>query len=278
MVVKNLRDTSFDEIVDCFLLAFKNYFVKMPTNKDYYKQRWKAAKVDFNFSYGMFDNETLVGFMIHAVDERFRKLTAFNTGTGVLPKYRGKRIVKTMYGHALDELRVNGFEKTSLEVITKNDKAIRAYKDVGFEVCKNYRCYAGNLTVDDSINFELEEVSISNVDWESLPNQKFYSWDFQQESIAVGNYTFYKVLNSGEWESYFVINPETHRIAQFDVLKKGEKSWERLFSSIAQIANKISIINVDDSFLEKQDIIRLVGLENTVDQYEMEMEIVNVSA
>ncbi len=56
MTVKNLSYTSFDELFNCFILAFEGYFVKMPAEKDYYKQRWAASKVDFNLSYGMFHN------------------------------------------------------------------------------------------------------------------------------------------------------------------------------------------------------------------------------
>ena len=97
MIVKHLGHTDFNTIMACFLSAFENYFVKMPTDPKYYKQRWKAAKVNFNLSYGMFDNDKLVGFIINAIDERYGEYIAFNTGTGVIPEYRGQKIVKSIY-------------------------------------------------------------------------------------------------------------------------------------------------------------------------------------
>ena len=100
MIVNNLSKTSLDDIIECFLLAFENYFVKMPTDTNYYKERWKASKVDLNLSYGMFDKGRLVGFIIHAVDKRAGVLTAYNAGTGVIPEYRGKRITSTIYNYA----------------------------------------------------------------------------------------------------------------------------------------------------------------------------------
>ena len=132
MTVKNLSDISIDELLDSFLSAFENYFVKMPSDRNYYVERWKAAKVDFNFSYGMMDKGKIIGFIIHAIDKRAGILTAFNTGTGVIPAYRGKRIVKSIYEYALEDLWQNGIEKSTFEVITKNNVAIRSYESVGF--------------------------------------------------------------------------------------------------------------------------------------------------
>ena len=47
----------------------------------------------------------MVGFILHALDKRNNKLTAFNTGTGVISEYRGKRIVNSIYTHALKCLK-----------------------------------------------------------------------------------------------------------------------------------------------------------------------------
>lgn len=273
MKVKSLSSISFDELLNCFLAAFENYYVKMPTDKNYYKERWRAAKVDFNLSYGMFDNGKLIGFIIHAIDNRSGTSIAFNTGTGVIPEYRGKRIVKSIYDYALDDLLKNGIEKSTLEVIRKNEKAIRAYQGVGFEICKKYRCYAGPIKIESDTEFELKEVDLKNVDWENLPNQQFYSWDFQKETVKEGNYVFYQVMNNKTPESFFIINPENKYLAQFDVLNEENKGWNRLFSAIRQVSDNVKIINVDERLTEKIDNIHLIGLENTVNQYEMELKI-----
>ena len=272
MTTKNLSTTSFDTIVDCFLKSFENYFVKMPTDRNYYRERWKASKVDFNLSYGMFDDEKLVGFILHAIDKRSGVLTAYNAGTGVIPEHRGKKIVKSIYGYALNELKQNGIEKSVLEVITENEKAIRAYKGIGFEIRKRYKCYAGNVKIENPDLFELKEIALQNIDWEKLPNQEFCSWDFQKETILEASYTFYQVLNDKEPESFFIISPK-NQLAQLDLLNNENKGWKRLFSAIKQVAEKVRIINVDDRLKDKIESLTLFGLENTVDQYEMELKI-----
>lgn len=273
MKVKNLNKVSFDEIIDCFLKAFANYYVKMPTDKEYYRQRWDAAKVDFNLSYGMFDQEKLIGFIIHAIDKRFGIPTAFNTGTGVIPDYRGQKIVQSIYDFALRDLRKNGIKKTTLEVITKNERAIRAYKSVGFEVCKEYKCYAGKITSESDVHIEVQKKSTQDYDWDKLPNQQWYSWDFQKETIIESNYDLYEVMYKDKPESYFIIHPEKKYLAQFDLFTQNKKNWKRLFQAIGQVENEIRIINVDKRLTDKIDHIHVLNLQNTINQFEMELVI-----
>ncbi len=273
MEVTNLSNIPFEGILDCFLSSFQDYHIKIPTDKKYHKQRWDAAKVNFSLSYGMFDNEKLVGFIIHAVDKRFGIQTAFNTATGVIPEYRGRRIVKSIYDFAIIDLRKHGIERSILEVITENEKAIKAYKGVGFEICKEYKCYAGRIKGGREPQVKLRKMSAIDYNWEKLPNQQLYSWDFQRETIIADNYDLYEVIKDNTPESYFVVHPEKHYLAQFDIFNTDKKSWGRLFDGIGQVVDEVKIINVDKRLTDKIDFIRSLELQNIINQYEMELKI-----
>lgn len=264
MTVKNLTELSFDEILDCFLLAFENYFVKMPTDRNYYRERWKTSKVDFNFSYGMFIQGKLVGFIIHSIDKRNGILTAYNSGTGIIPEFRGNGIIKSIYDYALKDLARNNIEKSTLEVITYNKKAIRAYMGIGFEKCKTYHCFSGIIRIEQSESFKIEEVNPENINWDKLPNQQFYSWDNQKESIMEANYTFFQVINNKEPESFFIIKPESGYVAQFDTFNQVQNSWNRLFQAIQSISSTVKINNVDERLTEKIKQLGEVGLDNLI--------------
>ncbi|AUP77390.1 GNAT family N-acetyltransferase [Flavivirga eckloniae] len=273
MEVKPLDHIEFSKLMACFLKAFENYFVKMPTDHQFYKERWKMAKVRLDLSYGMFDNETLVGFIINAIDERYGELIAFNTGTGVLPQYRGQRIINTIYKHAIPELKSKGIFKCTLEVIKENTIAIKTYERIGFKITKNYKCYSGSLGIKDGVsNFELKQVDASYFTWGEL-HQDTYSWDNHINTIARGNYHFYSVLADGKPESYFIINPENGYIAQFNVLNDSPKNWDRLFEAISNVSNAIKINNVDEQLTSKVNALNIAGLQNTVDQYEMSFSL-----
>ena len=271
--VRDLGNIDFDELMDCFLLAFENYFVRMPTDRNYYRERWRIAKVDFKLSYGMFDQEKLVGFIINAVDTRNGALTAYNTGTGVIPEYRGLKIVQAIYKYALPDLKRNGIVNCSLEVITTNEIAIRSYQSIGFEIFKKYKCYNGTIALEKRDSVCLEEISYQEINWENLPGDDCYSWDNQKETIREGNFRYFQVLNHNSPESFFAINPDNGYLAQFDLLTEGDNAWERLFSGIRQISGTIKINNVDVRLTNKINFLDRIGLVNSVDQYEMRLKI-----
>lgn len=270
MIVKHLGDTDFNTIMECFLSAFQNYYVPMPTDYNFYRQRWKAAKVDFNLSYGMFDEDQLVGFIIHAIDKRNGEHIAFNTGTGVIPEYRGKKIVKAIYEYAIPELKRHGITKSTLEVIIENEKAVKAYEGVGFKICKTFKCFAGELATEER-QFELKKIVFHDMSWEQIPNQDKYSWDFHNRCLKNGNSEYYFVQSNTKEESFFAINPDNGTINQLEVLTHQKGNWERLLHAVQSISKQVRIINIDDRLSEKISAVKRAGLKNTVNQFEMEL-------
>ncbi len=272
MQVESLNKIEFEELLDCFLKAFEGYFVKMPTDPNYYRDRWRMAKVDYRLSYGMFDQGNLIGFIINAVDRRYGEMIAYNTGTGVLPEYRGRRMVKSIYEYALPDLKRNGITKCTLEVIVENIIAIKSYKSIGFEIGKTYQCFNGNLIVEDDESVSIREVDFSQIDWEAIPNQDYYSWDNQVATIESGNYKYYHVFYQGSVESFFAIDPESGYIPQFELFKEGHNGCSRFFTGIGRIYEKIKINNIDVKLKSKIEYLNSIGIINVVDQFEMEMK------
>lgn len=271
MTVQNLGTTPFEQLLDCFLAAFEDYYVPMPKEASYYKDRWKAALVDYHCSYGMFDNGKLVGFIVHGIDTRNGWKTAFNTGTGVRPEYRGQKIVKKIYQKALDELRSKGIQKCTLEVITDNTKAVKAYESVGFKATRVLKCYSGRLKDLSAHKLEIEEIDFNRMKVAELPGQAHYSWDFQAPSLQKASYHYFNVLKKGERVAYFVIEMKRGTIAQFEILSQYPEAWEDLFAAIRVVSENVRIINLDASLKEKMAYIETLGLDNSLDQYEMEL-------
>ncbi len=274
MKVKSLENINFTILMNCFLEAFENYFVKMPTDHEYYKKRWGMANVRLDLSYGMFDQNKLVGFIINAVDERDGKLIAFNTGTGVIPEYRGKRIVHQIYQHAIPELKQNGVVKCALEVIKDNAIAIKTYKRIGFSITKHYKCYSGEYAIKDMpSNVQVKKVDMIFFDWDTI-QQTHYSWDNHIQTIKKGDFEYFVVSNNQKEIGYFVMNPENGYIPQFNILtNEDSSSWNHLFKGIQSISKTIKINNVDESLKTRIKFLDSINLKNTVDQYEMEFDI-----
>ena len=276
MQIKSLDHVEFDEVVECFNDSFAGYFVKMPTSSDFWAKRWNAGRVDYSFSYGMFDDNKLVGFIINGIDHRNGFLTAFNSGTGVLPSYRGRKIVKQLYDYAIPKLIAGGIQLCALEVIDENNKAIKAYQSVGFEIVKTLKCYSGDLKTDVFQKIAVNKIPFENIDWNKLPNQQFYSWDNQRNAIEIlkSEYECFEVVDDGKELGIFIINPKNGSLAQFDVVNEtSQDDWKKLFSAIKNIVPTIKINNIDDRLRNKILAIENQGLNNTIDQYEMEFLI-----
>ncbi len=273
MLIKDLSDSTFDQILDCFFLAFENYFVPLPKDRNYFKTRWQAAGVELDCSYGMFDEDRLVGFILHAVDTRFGFKTAFNTGTGVLPSYRGQKITQRIYQFALRDLIRKGFEKSTLEVITKNKVAIKVYQSVGFTIEKNFKCFKGDIKVADPGQWRLVTKPLEDVSWEDLPHQKLYSWDNQPQSLLAGPYQAHYVHHQDNTESYFVLDQAQKYLAQFDVLTPHHQAWDRLFAAIHSQSPYLRVNNIEQKLGAKIDRLTQFGLDNHIDQYEMELTL-----
>ena len=271
MIIKNLATTPFEEIIKCFTASFSDYAVKMPTDPNYWKERWSLSNVDYRYSFGMFDGERLVGFIINAVGHRFGHLTAHNSGTGVLPEYRGQRIIKKIYAYAIPKLKKNGFTKTTLEVIKGNTVAVKAYQSVGYKIIHGFLCYNGLINLDWEHNCQVRKVD-KNI--EMLSNQKEYSWDFQYESLQNGDYSYYQVWNQNKIESNFILQNKKPMLAQFDVKNpKDEGAWKNLFSAIQACSIHVGINNVHEQSVEKVIFLKRIKIPMVLEQYQMEMLI-----
>lgn len=273
MKVKNLAQTPISEIIACFLEAFDGYFVKLPKEPSYYEKRWKNAKVQFDLSFGMFDEDRLVGFILNGIDHRMGEFVAYNAGTGVIPKYRGKRIVKAIYDEALNDLQKNGITLCTLEVIKENIAAIKAYESCGFSIAKSYLCFNGELHSSKSSDIQLQQQKLSKVNWGQLPNQEYYSWEYQHQSLSEEDFSFFTVIHKGKEVGYFIINTTKNHLAQLEVFENTPQNWEALFVGISSLATEVRIINVDERQQDKVAQLLAHNLQNSIDQYEMELKL-----
>lgn len=274
MYIQNLRNIDLEDIIFAILMAFEEYFVTMPSDVVYWENRFKCARVNFEYSYGMFDGEQLIGFIINGIDERNNKQVAFNTGTGVIAKYRGQKIIDQLYEYALPKFKNKEISHCLLEVIQENYRAIRVYQRIGFSIVKNYLCFKGKLPVS-SYETTIKQVALSEI---QNFQEHTYAWDNCNAALNVNPTTYeaYEVMKQGQAKiGFFVINLVSGILHQCEVyaVKKSEH-WDLLFDGIAQINRVIRIINLPDTSTNLHQKLLAMEMENDINQYEMEWEIV----
>ena len=272
MKIRSLEHTNLEVIVECMGKSFQNYFVKIPMEVDFWRKRYDAARVDYSLSFGAFDGDLLTGFIIHGIDQHENQLTAFNTGTGVLEEYRGRKIVDKIYDYAFPLLKAKNVEKCMLEVIEQNHVAIRVYERTGFRKERFLRCFHGELD-DLDADISVREVAYSSLEDSIEKYQPFYSWDHSKRAIEKGGelYKTYVVINNASEEiGYFVINTINKAFIQIESFNVAD--WSSVLHATKLVNRTFRINNIDNRNNDCIDTLLKAGIKNHVNQYEMSME------
>lgn len=276
---QTLENISTDKILEVFNLAFSDYIIPFSLTKEKLEAKVKSESIRLEFSVGAFENEQLIGFILHGFDVVDNLKVVYNGGTGVIPSKRGNKVTEKMYEYILPLLHQNKIDKVLLEVITTNEAAIKTYKRIGFKTTRLLNCFKGTISLPgNNRKFEIRELEI--FDW-----KKVYSfWDVKpswQNSITAmeklkSSNVSVGILEEEKLLGYTIYNPELKRIHQISVDKDNRKRGvgRQLLEYISKNhATDISIINVDDSSGETLKFLNDAGLKISVKQYEMELDL-----
>jgi ribosomal protein S18 acetylase RimI-like enzyme len=119
-------------LYDCFLEAFSDYEVDMQMSREQLEQRLARDGVQLEISAGAFDDEKMIGFYMNAAGLWQGKQTAYDAGTGVIPKYRGAGVAKELFAFVVERLKEVSISQYLLEVLTSNTRAVSLYRKLGF--------------------------------------------------------------------------------------------------------------------------------------------------
>ncbi len=246
-MIKNLKGVQHKEIVDTLHLAFSDYAIKMVAPYDYWKIRWRLARIDYSLSFGYFFRNKLVGFVLHGIDNWDGQKSFFNMGTGVVPKHRGKRIVKQIYDYARPILKKNKVESGYLEVIQDNTKAIKAYKSVGFNIDRKINGYFGKV-IQPNKEFQFKLSRVNNL--KKYKDYKFHKlyWEQMNNTINAGRSEFaiYDLKKDSKLKGYVVIKKSNKQVLQFGVYNNQlDKFGDALFGHLSEIYPDYKLINID---------------------------------
>lgn len=224
----SLKNVSLKSIFETFSDAFSDYVVPFDLTYDQFEGMMKRRGMQLEHSIGAFDKDKLIGFTLNSIRQWNNKLTAYDVGTGVIKEYRSKGVGKRLFEKILPALRQNGVSTYLLEIIQNNDKAVKLYKKLGFNIQREYICYVFQKSVLDKQrlrvypNFKIEITE--KPDWDKYKS----FWDFSpswQNSIDsinqdISRFNVVEIYESNELIGYGVIEIDTGDIPQIAVNKK----------------------------------------------------------
>ena len=271
MEIKSLQNTPVEEILKTLNLAFSDYIIPINFTLDYVNERWKASGVDYRLSFGVFENNQLVGFIIHAINIYGDFKVAYNASTGIIPTHRRKGLLTKLYEKAIGRLQENGIHKSTLECITENERAILAYQKIGFKIDRTYNLYRFNWQhIEIGSEFEIEvkeQFEFSSFEqlhnyFPSIENQNHCLERYKNNLISIS------VLDENEIVAYLIFHKISKRIHRLGVK---ENDWNRfgeiLFSGLE--TGNYNIINIDSRNENMHSFFKMMNLDNYIDQYDM---------
>lgn len=281
MEFKNLELVDLEELLLVFNTSFSDYVVPFHLSLEQLELKIALEKIDMNLSVGVFEFDKLQGFILQARKEENGKHIIYNAGTGINTEHRGKGLVRKMYDFILPVLKEKKADVLTLEVIERNDTAIRAYENLGFKIVRKLLCFKGIIELKEK-NTEVSIEEMDNFQWEVF--QSFWdiapSWQ-NSSAILTDREKRYKILGAyknKQLVGYAVYNPIARKVSQIAVDKNYRRQGigTELFRIIEKLSGgqAVSVNNVDDTsentsvFLEKG-----VGLINWLSQFEMKKEI-----
>lgn len=274
MEIRSLENTPIREIVLTLNFAFSDYFVPINFTEEYVNERWTASGVDYSLSFGVFDRDKLVGFIIHAINYYGETKVAYNASTGVIPSHRRQGLLTKLYSKAITALQVNGIQKSTLECITKNERAILAYQKVGFNVDRQYKLYKFDWEqIEIKSEFEIKVTADFSFDdfkqlqnyFPSIENQDHCLEKYKESLISIS------VFDSDGIVAYLIFHKQSKRIHRLGVKENNWNSLgEILFSGLP--TGKYNIINVDTINENIHNFFKKMNFDNYIDQYDMSFD------
>jgi ribosomal protein S18 acetylase RimI-like enzyme len=264
-----------------FLEAFADYAMGAPqTTEEQFFLRMEKNAVDYSLSVGAYDNHRMVGFTLIGVDSWGGALTAYDAGTGIVPEFRGQRLARRMFDHAIPALCDRGVERFALEVLQQNKPAIQVYEKSGFETCRELRSFAtptSAIAAASSHRWDLRPMDIaqfesaaSEMDWlpsfenrvscvRSIPDHVSLVGAFEG-GMCVGAYAYSPPLR---WLLSLVVS-RSHRRRGV-----GSALLAHVAANVPEGVARITALNVDGADAGMQDFLTRLGFTPLVDQYEM---------
>lgn len=99
-----------------------------------------------NYLSEQFFEGRLISFVFNGTGMYNNILTAYDTGTGTVPSFRGLHLTQKIFTFSLELIYQQGVRQYVLEVLQHNHKAIKIYRKLGFETQRNFNYYSAKLS------------------------------------------------------------------------------------------------------------------------------------
>ncbi|MDE6046962.1 MAG: GNAT family N-acetyltransferase [Alistipes sp.] len=139
MEIRNLADTDFEKLYEAFACAFADY--EIHPDRDELRKMLRRRGFAPELSFAAFDGDRIAAFTFNGIGRHDDQPTAYDTGTGTLPAYRGMGLASRIFAESIPHLQAAGIRRYLLEVLQHNPAALAVYRKMGFETTREFNYF-----------------------------------------------------------------------------------------------------------------------------------------
>lgn len=282
--IRSLANTPLSTVHDCFLDAFSNYEVPLQLSLAQLDYMFSRRGVDWQLSFGAFESDRLVGFVMNGIGNWAGISTAYDTGTGVRASRQGKGIGKKIFAETLPALKGNGIRQYLLEVIQSNTSAVALYQKMDFDTTREFVCYAATESDVSFPGNKRQHLSIREIAFEEITRGVSFwdyppSWQNSPDSVKrkSDGFRYVGAFRKDQLIGYGIIDPESGDVPQIAVMQEYRR--QGVGSAILEMMLKrcqsetLKFVNVDRADQATRQFLLARGCWETVRQYEMILQL-----
>jgi ribosomal protein S18 acetylase RimI-like enzyme len=281
--IRTLQNTSFEQIFNAWSDAFSDY-ARSWTYEELQRMLLRRS-YNATLSFGAFDGDELIGFILNGTGIFDGLRTAYDTGTGVIKAYRGKGFTRGMFDESLPSLRSAGMQQYLLEVLSDNATAINIYTKAGFATRRILNYYVQPLngmqlrTTALPAGYTIKDISIGELT--HVKSIWDYSPAWQNSITAIANkpedFNIIGVYYDNTLIGYGVIEPISGDIPQLAVATIHQRKGigTTLLATLLKhnTHSTLRFINTDANCLSMSAFLNSNGIQLSGTQQEMTLKI-----
>jgi len=275
MEITNLQSISLSSLTSAFNRGFYDYAIKFQFSDEDFQKKIISENIIREYSVGAFENGELIAFILHGLEDIDGQKRVFNAGTGVVPEYRGKRIVEQLYNYILPVLKNKGYRQHQLEVLDGNDKAEKIYAKVGFLRSRHVISFSGIVALYNTADIEIKEVR--SLDWDLVKTfcnvEPTWQNSFSAVHRMIDDYIIIEAYYKSEVAGFAIYDTVTGRLRQFGVKKecRGKGIGKSLFAYVSNKSGQVSFTNYDMTDQNSIAFFTSLGLKSGNELIEMRL-------
>lgn len=269
-MIQNLELISFEQISECWNLAFSDYIVPMHMTPAGAEAYFRLVGADRHCSFAALHEGEIIGLIINAIDIIDKNVIGYDAMTGIVLQHRGKGVFTQLFEHTRRCLLSSGITQYFLEVITTNERALNIYQGKGGKIVRELTFMKGTFSGKQQSDATIE---VSPLAVDETENVSLYQPAYSNRTAALSrNHANYSIVSAkyGSGNASAIVS---NRGVICQVRYERVEDLQSIILYLSNVHGVLSFSNLPLSETELVSWLSSVGFETMLHQYEMCIEL-----